>query len=285
MQLNEDKFTIQNLKQLLKETFDFDYEKHKGEIELQQFTIVEWHKSDILKEHLLACNNKDKLYLRYRPLNARGRYFSKEKIIAIFFSKAEIGQLLECRGKSLDKLIVLYIKTVFHELNHYYQEKFRYKPNRDTNISLNAFAYDMATFIQHFNPGHYKKHHNEYLNEIDSNLYGVSRAYEFLEKKGLLTEKRKNILEELENRYLFELNNHDMHTFFHEIHGIVKSNYQIRIHNYWFLSLFYKWTGKFKSIDEILDSAYEWDLDKQILDCFFSSKDFLDNLDFNSLSL
>lgn len=191
MQLNKANFTLLDLKQLLREVFHFDYEKHKGEIELHQFTIVEWYKSDILKKHLLACDNKDKLYLRYRPLNARGRYFSKEKTIAIFFSKIEISQLLEYWKISLDKLIVLYIKTVFHELNHYYQEKFRYKPNRDTNISLNAFIYDMATFIQHFNLEHYKKHHNEYWNEIDSNLYGVNRAYEFLEKKGLLTEERK----------------------------------------------------------------------------------------------
>ena len=114
MQLNKDNFTILDLKQLLKETFEFDYEKHKEEIELHQFTIVEWHKSDILKKLLLVCNDKDKLYLRYRPLIARGRYFSKEKIIAIFFSKIEISQLLEYRKISLDKLIVLYTKTVFH---------------------------------------------------------------------------------------------------------------------------------------------------------------------------
>lgn len=53
--------------------------------------------------------------------------------------------------------------------------------------------------------------------------------------------------------------------FFHEIHGIVKSNSQIKIHNFWLLNLFYKWTGNFKNIDKILDSAYEWYLDKQVI--------------------
>ena len=55
---------------------------------------------------------------------------------------------------------------------------------------MNALVYDMTTFIQHFHPEHYRKHHNEYWNEIDSNLYGVNRAYEFLEKQELLTEER-----------------------------------------------------------------------------------------------
>ena len=50
MEINKETFTIQDLKQLLKEAFDFDYEKHKGKVKFLPLTIVEWHKSDVYKE-------------------------------------------------------------------------------------------------------------------------------------------------------------------------------------------------------------------------------------------
>ena len=57
MELNKTTFDIQDLKQLVKEAFEFDCEKHKREVKFYPFTIVEWYKSNILKNNPHATPN------------------------------------------------------------------------------------------------------------------------------------------------------------------------------------------------------------------------------------
>ena len=285
MQLNKANFTLLDLKQLLREVFHFDYEKHKGEIELHQFTIVEWYKSDILKRQICLNNSRINISERYKTFQAAGTYFQSQKSIAIFFQQSAISLLLEYKRFTLEELILYYIEVLFHELEHHYQYDSRYETRKSTEINLFDFTYDMEHFLIGNNCGHYQAHHDEYWKEIDSNLYGVNRTYIFIKSKGLMTKKIDKNLQKQRNKYLFALNNYDIHDFLHELHKIVRDGSKVDINNYWYLWLLYENNNHFSSIDDITYCADKLGIDEEVLKYFFSSKDFLESLDFKSLSL
>ena len=297
MELNKDSFTIEDfekilselfsiekLKQLLKETFEFDYDKHKGEIKFLPLTIVEWYKSDIFKERLSLNNIKGNILERYRPFNTRGTHFPKQKSIAIFFPRSNIVSFLKYYQVTLDVIIASYVRAVFHELEHHYISIRKKSINGISQLDLNMFSSLVCDIIHFYNPQHYKKYHDMYWVEIDADLYGVDRAKEFLESKEMLTDDAKSYLEKLKNESLFMSTNYDLHFFLHELHEIIKRNPKMNFDSCGYLLLFYKNSKKFNSVDVILKLATELNVDKQILDYFFSSKDFLDSLHFHFLS-
>lgn len=284
MELNKATFDIQDLKQLLKEAFEFDCEKHKREVKFYPFTIVEWYKSNILKKQLISNNSKDKILERYKPFQAVGIYFRTQKSLAVFFQRSEINSLLEYTRFTLEELILYYIVAVFHELEHHYQYVSRYETRKSSKISFFDFIYDIEYFVFGNNTQHYHEHHDEYWLEIGANLYSVERACDFLRSKGLITKKIEKNLRKYKNKYLFASNNYDIHYFLHELHKIVKDSSKVDINNYWYLRLLYENNGQFNSIDDIIYCADKLGIDEEVLKYFFSSKDFLESLDFNSLS-
>ena len=285
MKLNKATFDIQDLKHLLKETFDFDYEKHKGKVKLFPLTILEWYKSDILKRQMCLNNSRINISERYKPFQAVGIYFQSQKSIAIFFQRSEISSLLEYTRFTLKELILYYIVVLFHELEHHYQYDYRYITRKTTEINLFDFTYDIEHLVVGNNWEHYQAHHDEYWVEIDANLYSVERAYDFLKSKGLITKKIEKNLRKYKNKYLFASNNYDIHYFFHELHNIVRDGSKVDINNYWYLWLLYENNGQFNSIDDIIYCADKLGIDEEVLKYLFSSKDFLESLDFGSLSL
>lgn len=284
MELNKTTFDIQDLKQLLKEAFEFDCEKHKREVKFFPLTIVEWYKSNIFKKQLITNNIKDNILERYKPFQAVGIYFRTQKSLAVFFQRSEINSLLEYTRFTLEELILYYIVAVFHELEHHYQYVSRYETRKSSKISFFDFTYDIEYFVFGNNHKHYHEHHDEYWLEIVANLYSVERACDFLRSKGLITKKIEKNLRKYKNKYLFASNNYDIHCFLHELHKIVKDSSKVDINNYWYLWLLYENNGQFNSIDDIIYCADKLGIDEEVLKYFFSSKDFLESLDFNSLS-
>ena len=285
MKLNNTTFDIQDLKKLLKETFDFDYEKHKGKVKFFPLTILEWYKSDLLKRQMCLNNSRINISERYKPFHAVGIYFQSQKSIAIFFQQSEISSLLEYTRFTLEELILYYIEVLFHELEHHYQYDSRYITRKSTKINLFDFTYDIEHLVMGNNWERYQEHHDEYWIEIDANLYSADRTYTFLKSKGLMTKKIEKNLQKHKNKYLFFLNNYDIHDFFHRIHKIVQDSSKVDINNYWYLWLLYENSNQFRTIDDITYGANKLEMDEEILKYFFSSKDFLESLNFNILSL
>ena len=279
MEINKETFTIKDLKQLLKEAFEFDYDKHKGKVKFFPLTIVEWHKSDVYKGQLSLDNIQGNILEWRRPFDCGGAYFYAQKTFAVFFQRTETIKLLERYDLTLDKLLVYFLTTIFHELQHYYQDIL------DELDEVNLFSYLVCQFVQKYNPQDYEDYHDEYWYEIDANLYGIERAYEFFKSKGMLTEEIEKILQEDKKQYLFDLNNFDIHLFFTEVHEIVQENPEIDIADYWFLNIFYDDSRRFRPIAEILELADDYEVGEEILNIFFSSKEFLDSFGFNSFSL
>ena len=278
MEINKETFTIQDLKQLLKEAFDFDYEKHKGKVKFFPLTIVEWHKSDIFRDKLSLDNIKRNILEWRRPFDDIGRYFSRQKSFVVFFRRTETIKLLESYDVSLDVLLVYLFRVMFHELQHYYQEIL------DDWDDITLFSYQICLFVLQYKPQDYRDYHNVYWQEIDANLYSVERVYEFLKSKSMLTERTEKILQAYKNQYQFDSNNFDEHLFLIDIHEIIQEHPEINIEDHGFISLFYDDSHRFRSIDAILKFADEAEVDEELLNIFFSSKDFLDSLNFNILS-
>lgn len=288
MELNKEIVNIQRLKQLLREAFQFDYDKHQGKVEFYSFTADEWPKSAVYEKSLAFYSGCGTM-IAEKPYVAAGSCFRELKIICGFL---EYALSFEKTWQTKDEMETYYVKMVFHELFHYYDDVWFQQKSDNVLENFDVFVYEVQQFMMDHDSRHYREYHDEYMFETKANLYGIDRAYAFLESKGILTEKGAKLLWNIKNRCLFYLNNFDIHTFLEKLHEIVMANSEEGILNCW-LSLFYKydeWALIFKrnivifnSIDEILEEAD--DVDETILKCFFSSKNFLNSLDFGSLTL
>ena len=285
MEINKETFTIQALKQLLKEVFEFDYPHHKGRINFLPLTVVEWYRSDIFKEQLSLDNiRRSVLYIK-RPFYFLGNYFPNKKSIVLFLHDRKVLSLLSHREKNSGEFVANYTFTLFHELRHHYKKVIDDSIGINEQVNFGMFNRDISYYISYYFPSHYGMYHDEYWHEIDANLYGINRTSEFLKSKGMLTEECKTFIRKRKNRYLYNLNSYDFHYFLSVLDKIVKNNPEIDINDNYFLALFYKNNKEFNSVDEILYLANAWNVDEKVLNYFFSNAIFLNNLDFISLSL
>lgn len=281
MDIDYKKFTKKELKALLIEAYDDDYDVHGGKVPFHPVTIVEWRESDVYKERL-ALYQGDGTMLENEVSNCPGTYYYGYKTIFGFLDRWQVYEKMFTIGEAL----AWYVRMVFHELWHYYDDV---KRATISNVlaDYDTFVYDVEQFVLACIPQFYDEHHDSFMLEINANTYGIKRALSFLENKGLLTPEGEELLRDLKNKQIFLLNNFDIHDYFKEVHSIISEDANIFEP---YLDLFYGekkatfvserfvYTREFRDVGEILELANKKKVDEKILMSFFSSKDFLDNM-------
>ena len=294
MRLSNQSFTIRDLKQLLWEAYESDYSMHKGKVKFFPLMANEWTRSPIFKK-ILSLYPGSGYKLSEMPLRLAGVYFSEEQSFCVFLKSNQITRYSESLFQTSIKKTVDYLISVFHELAHHYDEVWRHDISINNELPYNIFIYDINNFVSIHDLKHYESHHDDYYDEILEELYGVKRTRKFLQSKGMLTEEIELMLTEYENNILFAENNYDIHIFLQKFHEIVMNDSGESVQNNPYAKLFYEFDTfyghqlyshyvGFRSIDEILMIAKARSINSRILNDFFSSKDFLDSLDFNNLS-
>lgn len=285
MVIDEKKFTITEIKSLLREAYDYDECRHRGKVAFSPVTMVEWRESDVYKEELVLRQG-DGTMLENLASKHAGAYYHSYKRIFGFLELWQVNENIKKYWETIGESLAWYVKMVFHELYHFYDHEKRDAISNGL-ANFDTFIYDIQQFmkrdVQNFTR---KEYHNKYLFEIQANIYGINRAREFLESKGLLTVEGARLLTNYENEQMFLLNNIDIHDYFHKVHSIISEDANISKP---YLDLFYGekkatvvserfvYTREFRDVGEILELATKLNVDERILMAFFSSKDFLDN--------
>ena len=287
MGIDEKKFTIKELKALLREAYDYDECRHRGKVAFSPVTMVEWRESDVYKKELVLRQG-DGTMLENLASKHAGAYYHGYKRIFGFLELWQVNENIKKYWENIGESLAWYVMMVFHELYHFYDHEKRDAISNGL-ASFDTFIYDIQQFMKRYVQNFTRKeYHNKYLFEIEATIYGINRAREFLESKGLLTVEGARLLTNYENEQMFLLNNVDIHDYFHKVHSIMHENANISTP---FLDLFYgdkittyNWEhGKlvemreYRDVGEILELAAEKNVDETILLYFFSSKDFLDD--------
>ena len=274
--MNQEKNIQLNTKDIKKIITDIEEEERKesgfnGKI--KSLTTIEYYKDSFKSKSFSLVK---KITSLTTPLTASGIYNYKNASVVIF---------LDSYNKIIDPNVKItkFIKTCYHEIRHSIQEDFE-------PFSFNKFACDIDRLIAYYDSTLYAKRHDSFFFEIDANSYSIKKAKEYLEKKFpdiYNTEKIQKEIEDyddycLTNFILFDIGN-----------SIEKTISLLKKHNISkeekddispVLNIFLNDDNSFKSIKEIISNKCFKNIDERIICAFFSSKAFLESIDFNNLN-
>ena len=257
---------IKQLKEIITEIANEEKKKVSVDYDIEILTVIEYYKSLIFKKKL-------SLHKIYMPIWANGFHNLDQK---------NIGILIHSNTKlSFPEKLVEIIKTTFHEMRHAYQ--YNCDESSDEYQSYLDFVIKFEEVTRAFETSDYKNKHDQYFFEIDANVYGVNKAFEYLEEKNLLTEENRKFLELMKIKYEFDLVNFDIQKLLKKFHEICRTKEVSSTH--WFMQIFYTENlRQFKSISEILSNPDINRIDKKILRDILSSEHFIASIDFSVLT-
>ena len=281
MKENSNSISIQKLKDLALLIADQQEQKYGIKININPMTVVEYYKSDIFKKDLIVIDDNgykmiDLSVLRF-PFMYNAFYEIDRKDIIVFIRN--FNKKIKANS---DLLYIDFIISIYHEIKHQLQYKDRENIKK---LELSTFMFDIELLVQYFNPKFYNEHHGEIFMEIEANLYGVDCTLEYLKNNNLLFPTVKEHLQLLKNAYETDLKNYDFQKFLRLFNQIIMSNNSIeRDELPGWTEIFYNSDKTIKTIDQILSHEDITHVDSRFLDAFFSSKHFLENINFKGLT-
>ena len=114
---------------------------------------------------------------------------------------------------------------------------------------------------------------------MEAELYALNKSLKYLKGNGLLSDNLRFQYEKERELILFRMYNFHMYPFLKKVHEIMQMEF---IEAPSWLKAFYNEDGTFKTVGEILNSYH---IEGDVLNIFFSSEDFLNNIDFSSLTI
>lgn len=208
-----------------------------------------------------------------------GDYDYLNDIIKIFLSEIE--------KESPTKPLYLWelLTTTYHEYNH----KLLWSKEQ-TEKNLTNFTLILENLICEITDLYEKNHHDDFYEEIIANVYSVEKASQFLKRYPHIYEKLKGYIENDKLKYQIQLINHDIEQFINYLNKIIKNKDQKEklfqsFYPYKIIEIFYNRDGTFKSL-ATLSKDMEWtSLETEVQYTIISSKSYLKELNYNSLSL
>lgn len=266
----------QRLSQLKKESkaiLEEESKKLGAKIDINPLTLVEYYKSDIFKQKTTL----QKIQRGYSLINAGGFYDSETSEIVIFVDRMGYSE----KVNSINKLAAV-IQATYHEYKHQLQHMGK------TLTKGQKFIIEIERCLISLDNSHYKKHHNEYFMEIDADIYGTKRTYEYMAKQhpDEINETKiyldKRLSDALHNRI-----NYDSQKMFDKFYKRCKQkNYQINTLNVPNIFIFIDNNNEFYPLKRIM-KAYQMGaiIDELTLLTVLGSKSYLKNLNYQSLTI
>lgn len=271
------------IKDIIREIFEEEKNTNNLNTTINPITVIEFYKDYFNKFMKKENTIKSKLHMAKLPMVASGIHSwdneRKEGSIYIFLKSQN---KIQEANKNLYK--TLYV--CYHEIRHAIQINY-------DKYSYNGFLYDMDYFLQEQSSTDYHTEHSEYSYEIGANLYGATKAKEYIQKHYPdLYEQEKEYIEKFEQKQKFYYITYDasdtIERMLDAIKKQLKNNNTKEIQNMDKISpvleLFLNSDMSFKSINEIIKNEKFKSLDKRIVYAFISSKSFLENINIEELS-
>ena len=278
MEIKEN-LTTKEMKILVNSILKEESEKENIEISSNPVTIVEWYNSKFFKENIKLVNNYTKLLLIKMPLNTIGVTFDDKNTIFIYLNQIKKGKKIPT-----NKQLIFILHIIYHEFEHIRQNKLKKFSKTELTSTLPLpFEHIVITIFESIikknDYNFYVHNHDEFLTEIDANLYSYIKTKEFLQKNNKeLYEKHKNTLDLGIKNEENNLKNYDFNLIFEKFHQIYQNNTDY--HHIVLDILYEKNSTKFNSITDITNSPY---LDKKTVYHILTSRSFLRQLDFDNL--
>ena len=279
MEIKEN-LTTKEMKILVNSILKEESEKENIEISSNPITIVEWYNSKFFKENIKLVNNYTKLLLIKMPLNTIGVTFDDKNTIFIYLNQIKKGKKIPT-----NKQLIFILHIIYHEFEHIRQNKLKKFSKTELTSTLPLpFEHIVITIFESIikknDYNFYVHNHDEFLTEIDANLYSYIKTKEFLQKNNKeLYEKHKNTLDLGIKNEENNLKNYDFNLIFEKFHQIYQTSYTNYISP--ILNIIYKRNSpEFNSITDITNSPY---LDKKTAYHIITSRPFLKQLDFDNL--
>lgn len=282
-----DELRVEQKKKILKDICDEEIKNNNLDIKVEIVEVIEYE-IETLKQLLSSKDIKGTLVRYFLPSHAAGVYLDnpkkKTKEILIFLRDKITSEKLT--NKLIDN-----IWTCYHELRHamQYEEK----------TKMDEFSYDvfsMRISPLYHNKYDYRLEHDKYYDEIDADLYAYQKTKEYLIKNyPELYEREKEYLDSKYEKARFYQMTYDLSFEIERTLQQLKKSFsdsgkktvnmkslEEKISPVF--SIFLDNKLKYKPIKRIIRHPKFKKLDKRIIYAFFSSKTFLEKIDYNRLS-
>ncbi len=265
--------SIEEMKKISRQIIESEEKEYNISIKVFPLTFIEYYKDYVFTK-------KFNLVRASLPLIAGGFNDLKGSTI-IFLNK--VNKIVTTEGKLFKLLLIC-----FHEARHSEQQQF-------DKYSYEGFFNQLEQFIQKATLNKdYILEHDKYCFEIGANLYGVTKAKEYLKiNYPDLYEKYKNEINIQEEKYRYNYLMYDASNTIDRFILVnkISKNYPLNLRNILnkdnpspVLEIFLNKDNTFKNIKDIIKNDKFKTLDKKIIYAFLSSQNFIKTLDFKTLS-
>ena len=148
----------------------------------------------------------------------------------------------------------------------------------------------LENYIKNYNTTHYEKNGQDYLKEIDADIYSITKIESFLKKHNLYNEE-KNMVKKMKTTYQLRKLNYDFDKIWEEFHRLyteeIKNN-KIKEKdeplNILINILFKPNTSQFKNITQILQNKDIDIVSEELIYSILMSNSFIEKLNIEKLS-
>ena len=266
--MKENKYSVKELKKITNQIVEEQKQEHGIEVNAFPVTLIEYYTDYVFKGKFSLQRVLNNFHYPYKLMGV----YSNGNII-IFLNKTESVKKVD-----FSKGILEFLNTVYHELRHGIQKQ-------DPSISYERYVFFLERYLRaaRVKEFDYSTMHDEFLAEIDADLYGIRNASEYLQKwEPEIYEEKKDYIDRLEKKYLLNYNTYDASRTYDLAVTVMRNKYKKEGASC--ETIFMNEDGTFKSIQSILDDPILYTVDEKIVAFVMSSRTFLREIDFTELS-
>lgn len=166
------KSNVVQAKAIIEEIATSESKKYNIPINFGAYTLVEYYNSDLFKKHLSCIKTKKQYFAQFiKPLNLYGYQTAID-------NEFHIALIIRKNMYKAEDIV----NGVFHECRHCYQEI-----QENYIVFLSCIERCIADYYNNI----YLQYHDTFFIEIDANTYGYEKSLEYLEKRQILSQKKK----------------------------------------------------------------------------------------------
>ena len=275
-----ERLDIKKMKEIAHDIIDEESRNNNISVNVFPLTFVEYREGFEQRK-----GRKFKLCDALKYIESRGYYEGNTSNLYVCLEN--LGYLLK-----LDNEFKL-AEACYHEFWHRVQDNFDV-------YSYDGFLRDIDNCIKKINLSDYMLNHDSYSFEIGANMYAVSKAKEYIQKKySQLYEELKDYIDRLEQKHTIDYLSYDasdtVERFIQRVKDRKKRDRNVgqksdngkikKVEVPPVLDIFLDDNQDFKKVSEIISNGKFKLLDQRIVSAMFSCRTFLDGLDMESLSL
>lgn len=255
--------------------------KERINVDVYPLTVIDYYRSDIFKKKMKLIKGFDKYKVLTQPFDCLGFFSGNNREIIVFMN--DYKKRINTSG---DYGLINYVKTIYHELRHSIQYKVVNNKEIDVKSNIAKFRFFIDSCRRNVVKD-YNNYHDEYSQEIDADVYALSKTKEYFYKNNKdIYYSNINYFREIEFYNKCRILKYDILLSIDDLNKLLmnKNNLYL-LENNSILRFFYNVeTGKYRKLSDIINDSKINNFNFMIVSYMLSSKDFLEKVDYSKLS-